>query len=147
MKNDKTTPQIREFIDAVLNLRLGMKQFIQRKLREEDIDLTYEMLQVLTVLWRNGDLNQQDIANRIQKNKASLTSLIDNLQKRELVIRTEDSSDRRNKIISLTKLGIEYKEQFSPITASLYSALHQDVSKERLNEVVRLLNQMNGNLQ
>lgn len=123
-----------------------MKQFIQRKVREHRIDLTYEMLQVLTVLWRKGNMNQQDIADNIQKNKASLTSLLDNLEKRGLVLRSEDPSDRRNKIISLTPLGVEYRGEFQPIFNEFYETLSKDISKEKLREIGTLLNHIYKNL-
>ena len=146
MKKVNSSPEVRELIDSILNVRLGMKQFIQRKVREHGIDLTYEMLQVLTVLWRKGEMNQQDIADNIQKNKASLTSLLDNLEKRGLVMRSEDPSDRRNKIISLTPLGIEYREQFQPIFDDFYETLSKDVSKEKIREIGMLLGRIYKNL-
>lgn len=146
MDNLEIPHEVRALIDAILNVRLGMKQFLQRRIKEENIDLTYEMLQVLTVLWRSGDLNQQDIANRIQKNKASLTSLLDNLAKRKLIIRSEDPSDRRNKIVSLTKLGREYKEQFAPIFNQFYAIFQKDISKDKLIAITESLNHMHQNL-
>jgi DNA-binding MarR family transcriptional regulator len=146
MSKVNSSPEVRELIDSILNVRLGMKQFIQRKIREHKIDLTYEMLQVLAVLWRKGEMNQQDIADNIQKNKASLTSLLDNLEKRGLVMRSEDPSDRRNKIISLTPLGIDYKEQFLPIFDAFYEAFSKDLPKEKLREIGTLLNQVYKNL-
>lgn len=146
MQEINVSTEIRDLIDSILNVRLGMKQFIQRKVREHGIDLTYEMLQVLTVLWRKGKMNQQDIADNIQKNKASLTSLLDNLEKRGLVMRSEDPSDRRNKIISLTPLGLQYRVQFQPIFNEFYETLSKDVSKEKLREIGMLLNQIYKNL-
>lgn len=146
MQQVRLSPEVRELIDSILNVRLGMKQFIQRKVREHRIDLTYEMLQVLTVLWRKGNMNQQDIADNIQKNKASLTSLLDNLEKRGLVLRSEDPSDRRNKIISLTPLGVEYRGEFQPIFNEFYETLSKDISKEKLREAGTLLNHIYKNL-
>lgn len=146
MQEINVSTEIRDLIDSILNVRLGMKQFIQRKVRDHGIDLTYEMLQVLTVLWRKGKMNQQDIADNIQKNKASLTSLLDNLEKRGLVMRSEDPSDRRNKIISLTPLGLQYRVQFQPIFNEFYETLSKDVSKEKLREIGMLLNQIYKNL-
>lgn len=146
MEKGNSSPEVRELIDSILHVRLGMKQFIQRKIREHGIDLTYEMLQVLAVLWRNGKMNQQDIADNIQKNKASLTSLLDNLERRGLVMRSEDLSDRRNKIISLTPLGVDYKEQFQPVFNEFYDTLSKDLTRENLREVRMLLNHMYRNL-
>lgn len=123
-----------------------MKQFIQRKIRDHGIDLTYEMLQVLAVLWRKGRMNQQDIADNIQKNKASLTSLLDNLEKRGLAVRSEDSSDRRNKIISLTSKGVAYQQRFQPIFNEFYEALSKDIPKAKIAEVGTVLAHIYKNL-
>jgi DNA-binding MarR family transcriptional regulator len=146
MENIIMPQNIIELIDSMLNLRLGMRQFIQRRLREEKIDLTYEMLQVLSVLWKRGDLNQQDIANNVQKNKASLTSLLDNLAKRKLIVRSEDPSDRRNKIISLTKLGREYRIQLAPIFTEFYDFLQKGIPTEAIKQVSGTLDVMHQNL-
>jgi len=144
MKNDIT--EIKTLIDAILNLRVGMKYYVQRKIREGNLNLTYEMLQVLGVLWNRGDLNQQEIADSIQKSKGSLTSLLDNLAKRNLIIRTEDPSDRRNKIISLTKSGKEYEMQLLPLLNGFYQSLQIGLPKDELEKMTRLLHVMNKNL-
>ena len=146
MANPHPAPDVKQLIDSIQNLRLSMKYFIQRRMKEESIDLTYEMLQVLLVIWRHGDQNQQDIANLVQKNKASLTSLLDNLAKRKLIIRSEDPSDRRNKIISLTKMGREYKDQLAPIFKEFYKKLQGGFSSEQLQQIAQWLNEMNKSL-
>lgn len=140
------TEHIRILKDTITNLRVGMKKDIQKQLREGNFDITYEMLQVLSLLWRKSDLNQQDIANELQKNKASITPLIDNLSKRKLVVRTEDSSDRRNKIISLTKLGKDYKEEFLPLTNELFNRMGEGIPKDELTIAISVLKQMSKNL-
>jgi len=146
MKELHSSSEVRAIIESILNVRVGMKQFIQRKVKESGIDLTFEMLQVLTVLWRMGQTNQQDIADNIQKNKASLTSLLDNLNKRGLITRLEDPADRRNKIISLTPLGEEYRLQFEPAFDDFYSMFEKDLPKEKLRETSAVLNHIYTNL-
>jgi DNA-binding MarR family transcriptional regulator len=143
---DNNITDIKDFTDAILNLRSSMKKYVQRKIREDKLDLTYEMLQVMSVLWSRGSLNQQDIADSIQKNKASLTSLLDNLAKRGLVVRTEDTSDRRNKIITLTKSGKEFEQQLSPLLSGFYQTAHCKISKTELRKMTELLRTMSNNL-
>lgn len=143
---EKDITEIKTLIDAILNLRVGMKYYVQRKIREGNLNLTYEMLQVMGVLWNRGDLNQQEIADSIQKSKGSLTSLLDNLAKRNLIIRTEDPSDRRNKIISLTKSGKEYELQLLPLLNGFYQSLQTGLSKEELEKMTGLLRVMYKNL-
>src|SRR3569832_781241 len=102
------------FMDNLIAVRQAVKIFFQRRVKELDSDISYEMFQVLNVLWRKNEVNQQEIANAVQKGKASLTPLIDNLVKLQLVTRTEDSADRRNKIITLTKEGQAFQRGGGP---------------------------------
>lgn len=128
------------FVDAVINVRQAIKQLAQQKLRElHDREITYEMLQVLIVLWKKHQVNQQEVANATQKNKASLTPLIDNLVGIDLVTRSEDPGDRRNKIITLTKRGKEYKKKFTPMINEIYLLAKGNIPDEKLNEITGLL--------
>lgn len=133
-------------IEAILNIRIAMKQYVQRRIREDNLDLTYEMVQVLVVLWRKGEMNQQEIADRVQKNKASLTSLLDNLAKRNLIIRNEDRTDRRNKIISLTDSGKEFEQQLEPLLDGFYQTLTKDLAQNDMKKITGFLKNMETNL-
>ncbi|WP_109696821.1 MarR family winged helix-turn-helix transcriptional regulator [Chitinophaga deserti] len=142
----KEFDHIRNVLDAISNLRAAMRQFIQKKIREGNYDITYEMMQLLLVLWRGHEVNQQEIANLLIKNKASITPLIDNLSKRKLVVRTEDPSDRRNKIIALTKAGREYMEAFTPALDDFFRRIETDISLPEMEQVSALLHKMRQNL-
>jgi MarR family transcriptional regulator, organic hydroperoxide resistance regulator len=146
-KKQKEHEAISGFVDAVINVRQAMKQLAQRKISERhDREMTYEMLQVMMVLWKKHQVNQQEVANAVQKNKASLTPLIDNLVKINLVTRSEDPGDRRNKIISLTNKGKEYKTKFAPMIAEIYTIIKGNMPDEKLREITGLLLTVSGNI-
>lgn len=105
---------------------------MHKQISNLDLDLTYEMVKVLFILDDHRYLNQQQIADITLKNKASLTSLIGNMEKRDLVMRTEDSADRRNKIISLTSNGKETLNIVRPVMKKLFEELYKDISKEEI---------------
>jgi len=142
----KEFEHIRNTLDAITSLRSAMRQFISKKIKEGNYDITYEMMQLLLVLWRGHEVNQQEIANLLIKNKASITPLIDNLSKRKLVVRTEDPSDRRNKIIALTKAGREYMEAFSPVLDDFFRRIETDVTMAELEMVSEVLMKMRRNM-
>ncbi|MGO3306723.1 MAG: MarR family winged helix-turn-helix transcriptional regulator [Sphingobacterium sp.] len=146
MKQRKEIREAKEFVTAMNNLRTGMRNYIRKKLRESNLDLTYEMLQVLGVLWSRGDLNQQDIADTVAKNKASLTSILDNLAKRDLIIRTEDPADRRSKIISLTKTGQVYEDELDALMNGLYITLKAKLPEKDLVYATSVITKMSENL-
>ena len=133
-------------MDAIHNVRMSVKTHLQNKIREYNYNITFEMFQVLAVLWRQDNINQQEIADRVQKNKASLTPLIDNLSKRNLVVRNEDPVDRRNKIISLTREGFEYREKLQPMIHEIYESFKIDISITELENVTEMLRKLNQNI-
>ena len=65
------------------------------------------MLQVMNCLWNKQGISQQSLAEKTAKDKACLTNLINNLEKKNWVIRKEGPSDRRNRLIFLTPQGEE----------------------------------------
>lgn len=69
--------------------------------------------------------------------------MIDNLQKRGLVVRNEDVADRRNKIISLTSKGKELTDQVRPLFEDMFSMLYRDISEEELLIMKKVITKMN----
>ncbi|GGB21198.1 hypothetical protein GCM10011511_51200 [Puia dinghuensis] len=135
------------FVDAIINVRQAIKQLAMQKLRElHDREISYEMLQVMLVLWKKHQINQQEVADTVQKNKASLTPLIDNLVGKGLVTRSEDPVDRRNKIITLTKKGQDYRKKFTPMINDIYRLVKGDIPDGKLKEVTGLLLAVSGKI-
>lgn len=70
-------------------------------------DLTISQFGVLEALLHKGPLCQRDIAAKILKSSGNMTMVIDNLEKRGLVRRERDSTDRRYLTVHLTGSGRE----------------------------------------
>ncbi|RYE15244.1 MAG: MarR family transcriptional regulator [Sphingobacteriaceae bacterium] len=127
-------------------LRNHIRQHIQVKIREHGVDITFEMLEVMSFLWKNDGSNQQEIADQTLRDKSSMTYLIDNLAKRGLVGRVEDGNDRRNKLIFLTDKGKALKDQLYPWATEVYENATADLQLDRLQDAVLLLNEMVSSL-
>ncbi len=65
-----------------------MSNRLNKNLLEHDV--TSEQWAVLSSLWKKNGQTQQSLADHANKNKASITHLIDNLEKRKLVERLVD---------------------------------------------------------
>jgi DNA-binding MarR family transcriptional regulator len=144
MKQKKNT--FTEFSSTVLKVQMAFKCFMRKKLKEHGIDLSFEMLEVLKCLWEKEGLKQQDVADFVMKDKASLTLLIDNLTRRNLVKRTEDPNDRRNKLVTLTEEGAALKYKIQPWIDEMYGMAGTDVPEEMLREGIVLFDKIYGNL-
>ena len=105
----------RELILQILRTRMAFRQTLQRVLKRHNVDMTFEMLQVMNCLWNEQGISQQSLAEKTAKDKACLTNLINNLEKKNWVIRKEDSSDRRNRLIFLTAQGEELALTVKPL--------------------------------
>lgn len=127
---------LRKFIDASTDVRESMRQFIQRKFKKQKIDLTFEMYQVMRVLFEHKNLSQVEIANLLKKDKASITYILDGLAKRGIVIRQTDPKDRRRNIVKLTRNAFKIQSKILSIMKQLYefaSALN-DLTLKKITE-------------
>jgi len=136
---------VSKFTKEITLVNLAIKQFLQCKLRENNIDLTFEMLQVLYCLWRKNGINQQEIANLTAKDKASVTYVLDNLVKRNYIFRQE-GADRRNKIIFLTEEGKKMKKKIQPWIIALNNTSKKNIAVEKMEELVLVMGQIRKNL-
>jgi DNA-binding MarR family transcriptional regulator len=144
-KNKTNAELALELAHSMLELRNFTRQFIQEKIREHGIDITFEMLEVMGILWRKDGINQQEIADKTLKDKSSMTYLLDNLIKRNLVKRAADKNDRRNNLIFLIKEGAKLKDTLNPWVTEVYGRASADVSSEDLQNGVLLVGRMVSN--
>jgi len=107
-----------------------------------EIGLTQGQLAILEALLHLGPMSQQQLAAKILRSGSNVTTVIDNLEKQELVRRTRRSTDRRVVDVSLTAKGRRYIEERFPLHASritdLLAALEPD-EQEHLGELCRKL--------
>lgn len=102
-------------------------------MREHNIDVTFEMLHILRCLDKvDSKVNQQELANLTYKDKSSLSYLIKNMEKRRLVTREEDSSDKRNKLVLLTAKGEKLYAEIRKIIDDVYVKLEENVNPEHI---------------
>ncbi len=75
-----------------------------------------------------------------------MTFLIDNLSRRELVKRTEDISDRRNKLIYLTTKGRQLGKKVEPWVAELLATACSGLKIVEIRECIKTVEKMRDNL-
>lgn len=124
--------EFRELMLTIFRTRMAFRRAMQRTLRQNDAGITFEMLQVLSSLWREQGVTQQVLADRTAKDKACLTNLMTNLEKKGYVCRKEDPTDRRNKLVFLTPEGEQFKEQIRPILDLVYVHAEQEIGRTNI---------------
>lgn len=121
------------FVQTILQTQSFYRQIIHRKMREHNIDVTFEMLHILRCLDSvDSKVNQQELANLTYKDKSSLSYLIKNMEKRGLVSREEDPSDKRNKLVVLTANGEKMHTEIREIIEDVYTKLEGNVNSRHI---------------
>jgi len=100
----------------------------------------------MACLWKQDGLRQQDLADKTLKDKASLTCLIDNLTKRNLVDRYEDPDDRRSKLIYLTDEGKKLGKKVEPWVSELFSIVSKNLESSVIKQSMKSVQQMIENV-
>lgn len=127
----------------VLKTRMTFRQTIQRLLKRNKVDMTFEMLQVMHCLWKQQGVSQQTLAEKTAKDKACLTNLINNLEKKNWVVRREDTNDRRNKLIFLTPEGEEMAGRIKSILKDMYDLAGDQMNSRHIESCIKHLTKLN----
>jgi DNA-binding MarR family transcriptional regulator len=134
-------------VGVFLNLvHCQFKQYLNRIFQDHGFNLTPEQFLVMDTLWDDGVLSQQQIADILIKDKNSVTKLIDALEKKGLVIRKTDDTDRRLNKIHLTEKALLIKANITQIAIESTDKIIKDIPKEDLINFIKVLNKMSYNM-
>lgn len=117
-----------------------IKQYAQKKFKEEDFDITVDQWLILKNLSIHNDQNQSQLAELTGKDHPTLTRILDLLCKKNLVERRASPNDRRSFIIHLTELGIQKQVAWAPKVAKIRMKAWENLSGKDYEDLKRILN-------
>ena len=123
-----------------------LKQFIAAKLRKAQVPLTPEQFMLIDLLWNHGQMSQQELADRMQKDKNSVTQLVDAIERKGFVVRQQNAKDRRSNIIILTDKAIELRDEAKQKGISILDEMLEGISEEELRSFLSTLHKLNENM-
>ena len=132
----------RACILQLIRTRMASRQAMQKLLKESNAGITFEMLQIMSCLWSEQGISQQILAERTAKDKACLTNLMTNLEKKGYVCRQENPNDRRNKLVFLTEEGEKFQQWIAPKLDDYYKRLEDIIGKEKIRQTEILLKEL-----
>ena len=102
---------------------------------------------ILAVLYKHKKVAMQDIAKKIFKTKATVTVLIDKLEKMGFVTREKTAADSRITYICLSEKGRQFETVFKKISHGLNQKLYKNFTKEELRQADYLLKKILKNIE
>jgi len=120
---------------------------LKNNFERENMDITPQQWSVLTYLWNVDGISQQKLADAFSKDKTSMTRLLNNMEKNELIIRNQDKEDKRNKRVSLTYKSKLLKKDSIKIAEKTLMEMLDGVDHSSVKLSKKVLKQININLE
>lgn len=123
-----------------------LKQFLAAKLRENGVPLTPEQFMLIDLLWNQGEMTQQQLADQLQKDKNSVTKLVDAIERKGFVVRQQNLHDRRSNTLVLTEKANLLKPGAKQKGISILDQMLEGISEEELRSFLVTLAKLNRNM-
>ena len=109
-------------------------------------DVNAEHWAILATLGDRAGQCQQYLAYVTCRDKTNITRLLDDMERRNLLVRVPDQQDRRQKLIYLTNAGKALYRNLLPVVQATLAEAQKDIDPDELVVLRRVLNQMYQNL-
>ncbi|HAK11269.1 MAG: MarR family transcriptional regulator [Chitinophagaceae bacterium] len=119
---------------------------LQKNFRQAGLEITIEQWSVLYHLWKEDCLSQQELCNRTFRDKPSITRLIDNLEKQNLVKRMPSKTDRRINLVCLTEAARGLQQITIDLANQTMDEALIGVTKAEIETVRQVLQRVYDNL-
>ena len=123
-----------------------LKQFIAAKLRQMEVPLTPEQFILIDLLWNQGSMSQQQLADQMQKDKNSVTKLVDALERKGFVVREQNRQDRRSNTLVLTEKAEGLKHGAKQKGISILDEMLVGICEEEIRSFLVTLHKLNRNM-
>ena len=121
------------------------RQFAQKRFIEEGLDITIDQWLVLNAIAERPDISQLEIAEKVFKDAASITRIIDLLIKKKYLQRDMHNSDRRRFTLGLTEEGKELIRNISKVVKQNRAKALKGITEKELVQMKQTLTQIINN--
>lgn len=122
-------------------------RFLLAELRRHGIDgIAPSHGEIIGFLLLNGPMRMKEMAAIIDKDKSTLTALVDKLIGMGLVNKTRDTNDSRVSMLSLTEEGESLKQKYRAISGRLREQAYRGFSEDEKEALYGFLKRLNSNL-
>jgi len=125
---------------------IAVARRLQKNFRQAGLEITIEQWSVLYHLWKEDCLSQQELCNRTFRDKPSITRLVDNLEKQNLVNRMPSKTDRRINLVCLTPAAKELQQTTIDLANLTMKEALIGVTHDEIEVVKRVFQRVYDNL-
>jgi DNA-binding MarR family transcriptional regulator len=119
---------------------------LQKKFNSAGLKVTIEQWSVLYHLWKQDGMSQQELCLATFRDKPSITRLVDNLEKLQLVKRVPSGNDRRINLVFLTRQAQRLQEEAMNLAEATLNEALEGVPPDRIDVCKEVLQIVYDNL-
>lgn len=109
--------------------------------------ITTEQWVVLRTLKDSDRISQKELSIKTDKDQATLTKILDLLEKRETVRRVPNPSDRRSYLIEITQKGEDLVQILTPYIGNIFMNIVSGIEPEKLAAFQEVLGTIENNIE
>lgn len=109
-------------------------------------DLSFSQVAALHIIDQSQEISIQDLSQRLNLSLSATSRLIDDLVKTDFLDRIEDPTNRRSKIVTLTKFGKDFLNKLSMERVKIVKATASSLPSTISNKILSALSSSKGNL-
>jgi MarR family transcriptional regulator, organic hydroperoxide resistance regulator len=122
----------------------ALQRYLQVKIEPHGV--TLGMWYFLRILWREDGLTQRELSHRVGTREPTTLIAIVAMQRRGLVARVRDRTDRRKQIVSLTAAGRRLQAELLPVAAEVVNTAVAGFSQRDTALLLKFLSAIQRNL-
>lgn len=139
-----TKLQLLEKLDSIIFYTIdkamrSYRQFAQSELKRHGFTITIDQWLIIKCLLENPEMSQIEISERVFKDNASVTRIIELLVKAKYVSRKVNKQDRRRSLLTVTKLGEETIEAVNQLVLVYRAKALNGISLEEIDNTMRIM--------
>lgn len=105
-------------------------------------NITPSQFEVLTTLWNEDGIVLSELSRRLSREEATITGIIDRLERKRLVVRMRSQFDRRVIKVYLTKHASEIRNNLMKMQVETSRDIAGDFTEQDINILETLLRKM-----
>ena len=133
-------------LESVFQLVHMLKRHMHEHIEQLDLSITPMHMRVLKIISKKQTCTANDIAQFLDRDKAQVTRLLNELIKQTLIEKVPNPEDKRSQRLLVTSEGLEILAQLATIDTKMNDKMMKGISQKELEEFERITGLMTENL-
>jgi len=129
--------------DLIFIIQIEMKKVV----KNTGVDLSPVEILVLRTLVEHGEVTQQQLAERLSKDKAQITRLIQGLVKKQLILKQRNPHDKRSFVVTAKDKVKKKMSGFIEYERSIVQKMLEGATDKDIGNMEKMLRLMKSNIE